>query len=350
MKKIFFLLFISFTAFAQVPQGISYQAIALNGSGNPVATGNVGIRLSLMDNAATGTVIYTETHTKTTNAQGLFNLVIGQGTVVSGTFAAINWGTNSKFLKVEIDAAGGTNYVAVGTTQLLSVPYAMYAGNTASVAGTSTINDDIINNKSSNFIFTDYDAHKVYSFNTLAGTWSFQNISAGSSPDLKTSNGNTALVDYDAHQVFAYNGKSGIWSSQNISAGSSPDIIATNGNFFLTDYDAHKVFSYSGKTGVWSSQNISSGSTPELVETSGNVAFVDYDAHTVYAYNDKNGNWNAQVISSGSTPFIASSDGSFAFVDYDAHKVFVFSRSTGVWSSQTISTGSSPTLFISNTN
>ncbi|OYU79101.1 MAG: hypothetical protein CFE23_15700 [Flavobacterium sp. BFFFF1] len=129
MKKLLLLaaLLISATTFAQVPQGISYQAIALNGSGNPVVSTNVGIRLSILDASATGTTLYTETQTKTTTAQGLFNLVIGQGTPVSGTFAGINWKTNSKFLKVEMDIAGGSNYVLVGTTQLLSVPYALAA-------------------------------------------------------------------------------------------------------------------------------------------------------------------------------------------------------------------------------
>ncbi|AWA30387.1 hypothetical protein HYN48_09970 [Flavobacterium magnum] len=129
MRKLLLLsaLLISAITFAQVPQGISYQAIALNPSGNPVVSSNVGIRLSVLDVSATGTALYTETQTKTTNAQGLFNLVIGQGTPVSGTFAGINWKTNSKFLKVEMDVAGGTNYVMVGTTQLLSVPYALAA-------------------------------------------------------------------------------------------------------------------------------------------------------------------------------------------------------------------------------
>lgn len=129
MKKIITLtlLIASIFTFAQVPQGISYQAIALNASGNPVVSSNIGIRLSILDNAATGTVLYTETYTKTTNAQGLFNLVIGQGTATFGTFLTINWGTNSKFLKAEMDVAGGTNYVLVGTTQLLSVPYALAA-------------------------------------------------------------------------------------------------------------------------------------------------------------------------------------------------------------------------------
>lgn len=137
MKKItlFIFILISTLSFSQVPQGISYQAIAINGSGNPIVSSNVGIRLSILNNTASGTALYEETHVKTTNAQGLFNLVIGTGTTTLGTFTTINWGINSKFLKVEMDIAGGTNYVLVGTTQLLSVPYALAADSLITSAG-----------------------------------------------------------------------------------------------------------------------------------------------------------------------------------------------------------------------
>src|SRR6478672_13093563 len=99
MKKILLLsaLLLTLCTFAQVPQGISYQAIALNGSGTAVVSSNVRLRLSILDNSATGTVLYTETHIKMTNAQGLFNLVIGMGTPTSGTFTGINWAVNSTF-------------------------------------------------------------------------------------------------------------------------------------------------------------------------------------------------------------------------------------------------------------
>lgn len=137
MKKLLLLsaLLLTVLSFGQVPQGISYQAIALNGSGNPVVSSNVRVRLSVLDITSTGTVLYSETQLKTTNAQGLFNLVIGQGTLVSGAFNTINWGVNSKFLKVEMDATGGTTYVLVGTTQLLSVPYALAADSLVTSAG-----------------------------------------------------------------------------------------------------------------------------------------------------------------------------------------------------------------------
>ncbi len=130
MKNLFLaLIFLSTLAgMAQVPQGISYQAIALDGTGNPIVSLPVGIRISILDSSASGTVLYTETHTPTTNAQGLYNLVIGQGTPTTGSFPTIKWETNSKFLQLEMDATGGTNYTLVGSTQLLSVPYALHAG------------------------------------------------------------------------------------------------------------------------------------------------------------------------------------------------------------------------------
>lgn len=131
MKNLYVLLFtLVFTIFgySQVPQGISYQAVAFNASGIPVSDGTVGVRVSILDNSVTGSVVYTETHTKTTNAQGLFNLNIGQGAPTVGTFSSIQWGVNTKFLKVEVDPTGGTSYTLVGTNQLLAVPYALAAG------------------------------------------------------------------------------------------------------------------------------------------------------------------------------------------------------------------------------
>lgn len=130
MKNSLFLLLallITIKSYSQVPQGISYQAVAFNTSGSPVVNGNVGVKISILDNSISGTVVYSETYLKLTNAQGLFNLNIGQGTPSTGTFSSINWGTNSKFLKVEVDPAGGTNYTNIGTNQLMSVPYTLYS-------------------------------------------------------------------------------------------------------------------------------------------------------------------------------------------------------------------------------
>ena len=114
---------------AQVPQAIPYQAVARDNAGNIIANQNISLRFSIGDSSASGIVVYKETQNLTTNSLGLFSANIGLGTVVSGSFAAINWGSNAKFLQVELDAAGGSNYISMGTQQMMSVPYALMAGN-----------------------------------------------------------------------------------------------------------------------------------------------------------------------------------------------------------------------------
>lgn len=125
-----FFSFIALRVFAQVPQGIPYQAAARGANGQPLANKNVNVRFSIIDSVATGTIVYQETHITITNNVGLFSLNLGLGTPVTGTFAGINWGKNFKFMKVELDPSGtGSNYTDLGTQQMMSVPYALYAGN-----------------------------------------------------------------------------------------------------------------------------------------------------------------------------------------------------------------------------
>ena len=122
---IFSLFFTVFSAQAQAPQKLSYQAVIRNASNGLVANTNVGIRVSVLQGSQTGNAVYVETHTATTNNNGLVNLQIGGGIVVSGAFDSINWAFGSYFIKTETDPTGGTNYSIVGTNQLLSVPYAL---------------------------------------------------------------------------------------------------------------------------------------------------------------------------------------------------------------------------------
>jgi trimeric autotransporter adhesin len=113
---------------AQVPQTFNYQGIARDAGGNVLPNRKIGVELSVLDGGPTGTVVYAETFTDTTNAFGLFSMPVGGGTIVSGSFAGINWATGNKYLQTSIDLSGGTSYSLSGTTQLLSVPYALYAG------------------------------------------------------------------------------------------------------------------------------------------------------------------------------------------------------------------------------
>jgi len=129
MKKLFVILIgmlFSAGVFAQTPQRINYQGVARNATGQPLVNQALGLRITLQDGAATE--LYKETHAVTTNAFGLYNIVIGNGTVVSGTMTAATWLMGDRFIKVEMDPAGGTSYAAVGTpTQLNAVPYALGA-------------------------------------------------------------------------------------------------------------------------------------------------------------------------------------------------------------------------------
>jgi hypothetical protein len=145
MKKIILqfamLLFAAVTAVAQAPQKFNYQGLARTSSGTPLVSTAIGLRLTVHDATATGTTLYQETFTPTTNAYGLFTVAVGTGTVVSGTFASITWASGDKYLQVEIDPAGGTTYTSIGSDQLLSVPYAMYAASSGGgVTGSGTTN------------------------------------------------------------------------------------------------------------------------------------------------------------------------------------------------------------------
>jgi hypothetical protein len=115
------------TSAQNVPDGINYQAIARNAAGGVFVNQAVGVKITVLAGGANGVAQYTETHTATTNGFGLFSLKIGGGTPVAGTFNDITWNTTNQFVKIEIDPTGGTNYTNIGTSELLSVPFALYA-------------------------------------------------------------------------------------------------------------------------------------------------------------------------------------------------------------------------------
>lgn len=123
----------SFTlsAQAQTPQGINYQAAARNAEGEPLSNQNVSVQLSLLSGSPNGAAVYRESHQTRTTPEGVFSLVFGQGNNTIGLFSALDWSEGPYYLRVEIDENGGNNYVEMGVTQLMSVPYALMAENLA---------------------------------------------------------------------------------------------------------------------------------------------------------------------------------------------------------------------------
>lgn len=247
MKKlltIFSLLLTFICSNAQVPQALNYQAVARTADGVLIPAQSIGVRFTVLDGGVNGTVVYTETQQTTTNSYGLFTLAIGKGTAVTGTFAGINWASGTdKFLKVEIAPSGGGNYQLQGTSQLLSVPYALYSEKTRLIAGNNTIN--ITNG---NTITGNYQAANntiLLSGNTIAGNYQpanntilmagntiAGNYQAGNNTVLV--NGNNITGNYQAaNNTVLVNGNT---IAGNYQAGNNT--ILLNGNSITGNYQA----------------------------------------------------------------------------------------------------------------
>ena len=152
MKQLHFILFwvMSIGIWAQAPQGIPYQAVVRNADGTVMSSTAINITFKIHDVAATGEVVYEETHAVTSNSQGLVSMNVGSGTVVTGAFDNINWGGGNKFLQVLMNAGNGV--VDLGTQQMMSVPYALYAAN--SQPGPQGVGIQTISAEGSNLIIT----------------------------------------------------------------------------------------------------------------------------------------------------------------------------------------------------
>ena len=128
-------------ALAQAPNKMSFQTVVRNSLGKLVVNKSIGVRLSILKTSSTGTAVYVETHSKTSNVNGLLTLEVGTGTVTTGTFATINWAQGPYFLKTEMDVNGGTNYTITGVTEFVSVPYAKMSDATKTLTNGTNYGD-----------------------------------------------------------------------------------------------------------------------------------------------------------------------------------------------------------------
>ena len=199
----------SFISFAQAPELMSYQALVRDSNDQLIQNSPVGLRISILLNSDTGSAVYTETHTVNTNENGLVTLSIGSGTT-SDDFSSIDWGDGTYYIKSETDPSGGSNYTIEGTSQLLSVPYALYAKNSGNSDGNGSNEPNPVNDFNSNFLVADFST--VYAYNGATGTWSSQSTNTVEEGDIVGSNGNFVIADFST--IYAYNGATGTWSSQ----------------------------------------------------------------------------------------------------------------------------------------
>ncbi len=151
------LLFTTAGLFAQAPTGFSFQAVVRDANDELLADTPVGLRISILQGSINGAAVYVETHSTSTNANGLVSLQVGGGTVQSGSLATIDWGNGPYFIKSETDPNGGTNYTIAGTQQMMSVPYALFAANAGGGSGEFESAGGVVRNTSNvstdNFVF-----------------------------------------------------------------------------------------------------------------------------------------------------------------------------------------------------
>lgn len=292
MKKILLSLGIMlglFIGHAQAPEKMSYQAIMRNGSGQLLVNQNIAVKVSVLQGSPAGTLVYSERLTGLTNANGLISMEIGTGTLLSGTFSTINWPSGSYYLKTETDPAGGTNYTIAGTSQLLSVPYAMYAKSAGGTGGTFAIPyTNTVNNASTLFSLTnDGDGTSLEGIN---------NTTTSSIAPVRGIVNSTAPGGFSSAVRGINNGTGGlgigVWGSQ---AGSGWGVYGVT----ATGLGVYGNSSASG-TGVYANSNTGTG----LTATSNNGI-----AASMSIFNNANNNnvLNANTLGNGTVINVSSS-------------------------------------------
>lgn len=307
MKKIAFILFLlvltGIVVYAQVPEKINYQAVIRNSTGELVTSRNVGIKISILNETSAGSVLYSEEHAVATNAYGQVAIKIGDGTNVSSDFNSIDWAVSDKFLKLEVDIDGGTSYIPIGTSQMLSVPYALFANNTdsarvagmaytASIAdvlgsdGVYSTNSDtlfVVKDHSGNVVFVVFPdgAQVIVNESTKGKVGGF--AVSGRSPS-KSIDENILTVTADSTRIYvtdttAVKGKVGGFavSGRSPSKGTVSDLLQITGDstIIYIDNDAAKGkvggFAVSGRSpskGIANYFNVSGDNTPIIINPS----------------------------------------------------------------------------------
>lgn len=280
--------FISLNVLAQVPQKMSYQAIIHDANNNLIKNQQVKIRISILKGSTTGSVSYSETQSINANTNGLVTLEIGMGTVVSGSFASIDWSSGSYYVKTEIDPSGGTNYTINGASQLLSVPYALYSDK-ANTSATTTTN--VIKSGTGNQIVV-YTSNTAYCFYYISGTGLWSSISLSGTPiGAIASDGN--IVIYTSTNAYGVD-LGGNWKSQSLS-GTPIGIVSTGESQKIVVYTSSNAYCYYNTTGTgnWTSQSLSGSPLGASSSLYGIVVYTTTNAYGV----DGIGNWKSQSLS-----------------------------------------------------
>gem|GEM_PF-3197949 len=237
MKKLVLfnlLIVLSLITKAQSPESFTYQAVVRDLSGAVLPDQNVGIQISILQGALPGTSVYSETYSLTTNGFGLINLAVGSGAVVSGDISTIDWSSGPYYLNVGIDITGGTTYTDMGTVQLLSVPFALYAKTAAN--GFSGNYNDLSNAPD----FTGWDQDESNDFSGNYNDLANKPVLAGDVTGQTDANTVTRIQGMDVStnmpangQVLKWNNSTSTWepSDDQLGAAGTTDGVVTGAAF-----------------------------------------------------------------------------------------------------------------------
>ncbi|CAM3421369.1 hypothetical protein [Flavobacterium chungbukense] len=187
---LFLFVTLSLKVFAQSPEKMSYQAIIRAQDNSLVANSKISLKVVVHQSTATGTTVYQETHSPTTNSNGLVSLEIGTGAIVTGDFSKIAWDKGPYYIETQVDVKGGTNYNITGVTQLLSVPYALYAKTAGGTSNTPFRSAIIAFTASRNIAAADVNnTIECTTSATLTLTSDFGSMAVGETVNLEAHNG-----------------------------------------------------------------------------------------------------------------------------------------------------------------
>ena len=311
------LLAVSFL-YGQAPDGMSYQTVIRDQADDLLANSSVAFRISILQGSETGNAVYTETHSATTNDNGLATMTIGAGNS-SDNFNAINWSSGNYYLQTEVDLDGGTNYTLSGSSQLLSVPYAFFAEK----SGDSGTGGGPVGGKNLGVL----SASRAYAFDADQNMWNPVSLT-GEGVDIVESNNNIGVMS--TSRAYAFSDAAAAWQQVNM-VGEPMKIVESNGSIGVLT--ASNAYAWSSDAQAWAPIGLTGGGV-DIVASGGNIGVIS--GSFAYAYNSATGAWKTVDVT-GEPLEVSGSNGNIGVIS--ASRGYAFNADADAWAQVSVTGG-----------